>query len=58
VNIIKVIYKIVQNPKSLDNYMELKEYYAKQNLIEALDFLIKVKRENISNSVKQDKPNK
>lgn len=44
--LIEILYKIVKNPKSSQNYHELVEYFNQNNkpqIAEAFDYLLKVK---------------
>lgn len=56
---IELLYKIVENPKSSENYLKLKEHFAQNNMVqlsEAFDHLLKVKYASThSNSPEQDK---
>lgn len=56
--LIKIIYKVVENPKSSQNYHELKEYFIQNGnlqLAEAVAHLIKVKyAPNNSNTPEQE----
>jgi len=58
--LIQIIYKIVENPKFSANYHELKEYFAQNNmtqLAEAVAHLIEKKYVPIhSDNPKQDRP--
>lgn len=58
--LIKIIYKIVENPKSFQNYHALREYFVQNGspqLAEAVAHLIKVKyASNNSNTPKQEQP--
>lgn len=56
-NIVQLLYKIVENPKSLENYVSLKEYFKENNEIsEAIDYLLEIKNvANNSNSPEQNK---
>ena len=45
-NIIKILYKVVENPHSFQNYNDLKEYFAKNNMLqfaEAFEYLLETK---------------
>ncbi len=45
-NIIKILYKVVENPHSFQNYNDLKEYFTQNNMLqyaEAFEHLIKIK---------------
>jgi hypothetical protein len=52
-NLTKLIYKIVDNPKSLENYLELKDFYNSQgfaDLAESFNVLIEARRVDSSNA--------
>lgn len=40
-DIIKILHKIVENPKNIKYYEELKQCFSDSNTIEALEFLVK-----------------
>jgi hypothetical protein len=58
--LIKIIYKVVENPKSSKNYYELKDYFTQNNMsqfAEAFAHLIEKKYAPIhSNNSEQDRP--
>lgn len=58
-NVIKNLYKLLENPKSIQNYIDLKECLIQNNMLqfaEAFDYLIKVKYgANNSNNASEDK---
>ncbi len=44
--VIKYLFKVVENPKSIKNYLDLKEYFkekGEKNISEALDYLMEKK---------------
>jgi hypothetical protein len=52
----EVLYKVVENPTSLQNYKNIKQYFQEkglENIVLAFDYLIEVRYGNNSNSVKQ-----
>lgn len=50
----ELIYNIVDNPKSIQNYIYLKNYYSSdENIAESIEILIRKKNDN-SNPIKQD----
>lgn len=58
--LVKIIYKIVESPKSSKNYLELRDYFTQNNMshyAEAVSHLIKVKyAANHSDPPQQDQP--
>ena len=59
--IIETLYKLVENPTSLQNYNNIKQYFQEkglENIVSAFDFLIESRYGvNNSNSIKQDQSN-
>lgn len=58
--LIKILYKVVENPKSSQNYNDLREYFTKNNMsqiAEAFAHLLEVKYAVIhNNSPEQTQP--
>ena len=56
-NIVKLLYKIVESPTFLENYVVLKEYFQENiEISQAIDYLLETKHAaNNHSSIKQNK---
>jgi hypothetical protein len=51
--IVKCLFKIVENPKTIKNYEELNKFFQKKgekNIVDAINYLIEAKNATINNN--------